>query len=130
MPYLVTFGDNNLSASVALVDEQPETLESGTYYTELEPDNMRFKLDGTTVRAATDAEIQAEITALVNATAENDNRRIRDAKLAECDWVVVKALEAGATVPAAWVTYRQALRDMPDHTEWPMVDENDWPTKP
>lgn len=130
MPYLVTFGDNGLSAGVTLVAEQPETLGTGEYFTEVESEFFRYKKDGSTIRSATQAEIDAEIAELTAAAAENMNRRKRDALLADCDWVVVKSLEEGATVPAAWVTYRQALRDMPDHTEWPLVDENDWPTAP
>lgn len=130
MPYLVTFGDNGLSAEIALVAEQPETLEAGVYFTEVESEVFRYKKDGSTIRSATPAEIEAEIAELTAAAAEDMNRRKRDGLLGGCDWVVVKALEEGATVPAAWVTYRQALRDMPDHTEWPLVDENDWPTAP
>lgn len=39
-------------------------------------------------------------------------REERDRLLAECDWVVVKAKETGSNVPAAWKSYRQALRDI------------------
>jgi hypothetical protein len=27
-------------------------------------------------------------------------------------------------------TYRQALRDLPSHTNWPNLADADWPTKP
>lgn len=135
MSYLVTIGADNKSTTVQAVDDAPETLEADQYFIDsadlpegAEP--MRWIKDGATVRPMTDAEFAAELTVLGNAVAEQTNRAIRDMKLTECDWVVVKALEAGEAVPAAWVTYRQALRDMPDHTEWPNVDENDWPTKP
>ena len=135
MSYLVTIGADNKSVSTAFFEEAPETLEAGQYFIE-EADvpegsqTVRWIKDGSTVRPMTDAEIAAEMTALGNAAAEQGNRRHRDMLLLETDWVVIKALEAGETVPAAWVTYRQALRDMPLHTEWPNVDENDWPTKP
>jgi len=130
MPFIVAIGDDNLSTSVSAVAEQPDTLETGTYYVTEDSENGRYKKDGSTVRPMTQAEFDAELTALGNAAANENNRRKRDILLLESDWVVTKALEAGETVPAAWVTYRQALRDMPDHTEWPNVDENDWPTKP
>lgn len=39
-------------------------------------------------------------------------RTKRDSLLNECDWVVVKYIEAGLQVPHEWVTYRQALRDL------------------
>lgn len=55
-------------------------------------------------------------------------RNTRDMYLAESDWVVTKALEAGQTVPADWVTYRQALRDVPAQGGFPASIT--WPTKP
>ena len=27
-------------------------------------------------------------------------------------------------------TYRQALRDLPTHSDWPNLADSDWPTKP
>ena len=55
-------------------------------------------------------------------------REKRDALLAACDWVVVKAQEAGEDVPAAWADYRTLLRDLPEATS----DASDptWPTPP
>ena len=55
-------------------------------------------------------------------------RDSRDKLLADCDWVVVKALESGQTVPAAWATYRQALRDLPQQIGFPTTIN--WPVKP
>ena len=39
-------------------------------------------------------------------------RTERNRKLAECDWVVTMHKEKGTNIPAAWKTYRQALRDI------------------
>ena len=55
-------------------------------------------------------------------------RAERDALLADCDWVVVKAQEAGGDVPSAWVTYRTALRNLPATTSDPANPT--WPTAP
>ena len=55
-------------------------------------------------------------------------RDARNSLLAASDWVVVKAQEDGTAVPTAWVTYRQALRDITD--SYSNVDEVVWPTKP
>ena len=55
-------------------------------------------------------------------------REQRNMKLADCDWVVVKAQEDGTAVPAAWATYRQALRDITD--TYSNVEEVVWPEKP
>ena len=40
-------------------------------------------------------------------------RNERTLRLNSSDWIVTRSLEAGQAVPAAWVTYRQALRDLP-----------------
>ena len=70
-----------------------------------------------------------EIAAVVVAT-KLKNRTERDMLLSACDWVAVKALEAGTSVPSAWVTYRTALRDITSHSDWPDLDAGDWPTSP
>jgi len=31
---------------------------------------------------------------------------------------------------AEMTTYRQALRDITTHSNWPNLEEGDWPTKP
>ena len=52
-------------------------------------------------------------------------RRKRDQMLAACDWTQVPDAPVDQ---AAWATYRQALRDLPDNT----TDPRDvvWPEKP
>ena len=52
----------------------------------------------------------------------------RDILLAECDWVVTKAKEYDEEVPQEWKNYRQALRDIPEQTDFPFNVV--WPTKP
>lgn len=59
---------------------------------------------------------------------EDEARALRGKLLADSDWVVVKASEAGEPVSDEWVTYRQALRDIPDQSGFPHSVE--WPTKP
>ncbi len=55
-------------------------------------------------------------------------RAKRDELLAASDWVVVKAQEAGEDVPAAWVTYRTELRNLPAATSDPANPT--WPDAP
>ena len=58
-------------------------------------------------------------------------RAERNRLLAETDWVVIKARENGGTVPAAWKTYRVALRDIPaEQSDKTKYSEITWPTKP
>ena len=43
----------------------------------------------------------------------------RNTKLQKSDWIVVKYKELGKAVPAAWKSYRQALRDIPTQEGFP-----------
>ena len=79
--------------------------------------------------------VNAKITEIENAKPMVELRRQRDARLAECDWVVTKALESGSSVASNWKTYRQQLRDLPSSAS-PQLDSDDnltnvtWPTEP
>lgn len=52
----------------------------------------------------------------------------RDKMLSESDWVVIKALEAGAPVSVEWAVYRQALREVPQQEGFPNTIA--WPVFP
>ena len=74
--------------------------------------------------AAKDAE-EALWAAGADDRAAAEIRTERDAKLAETDWTQV----ADAPVDqAAWATYRQLLRDMPEQAGFP--NTIDWPVAP
>lgn len=51
----------------------------------------------------------------------------RNFRLAETDWVVIRHAEINTPVPSEWVVYRQALRDLPQNTNF---DGINWPVKP
>ena len=53
-------------------------------------------------------------------------RKQRDGLLADTDWMAL----SDVTMSADMTTYRQALRDLPDHTDFPYLAEDDWPVKP
>lgn len=57
-------------------------------------------------------------------------RSQRDNLLASTDWLVIKAQETSVAMSQAWVDYRQALRDITDHVNFPHLQEGDWPVKP
>jgi len=84
------------------------------------------------------SEEQAAVVTANNATAAANNRARRDALLAESDWMVIKSQETSTTLNADWATYRQALRDIPTHSNWPNLSsaapdgsgDNDWPSEP
>lgn len=55
-------------------------------------------------------------------------REERNKRLAECDWVTLKAYSTQKVVPKAWRDYMQALRDLPANTEDPVNPV--WPVPP
>jgi len=74
----------------------------------------------------TKAEQEAAYQATLDANTAAGHRATRDAKLAETDFYAL----SDVTMSDAMTTYRQALRDLPDHGNWPNLEEDDWPTKP
>jgi hypothetical protein len=78
--------------------------------------------------AKTAAEQEAEYKAMKDAEQAKSVRQQRDSKLAETDWVVIKATETGTPVPEAIALERQALRDITAQPSFPWGVE--WPTQP
>ena len=74
----------------------------------------------------TKAEQEAAYQATLDANVAASNRSTRDAKLAETDFYAL----SDVTMSSAMTTYRQALRDLPTHDNWPNLEDADWPTKP
>ena len=89
--------------------------------------------DGVTT---TKAEHEAAYQADLDAKAADAVRTKRDKLLAESDWVTVKAVDQnaqdnlGIQVPTIWLDYRQALRDITSHANFPHLQDSDWPVKP
>ena len=54
------------------------------------------------------------------------NRSTRNNLLYETDYYG----NSDVTMPDNVKTYRQALRDIPTHSNWPNLQDSDWPTKP
>jgi len=79
--------------------------------------------DGVTT---TKAEHEAAYQATLDARVAESNRTKRDGLLAETDWTGM----SDVTMTDAMTTYRQALRDLPDNSNWPNLEDADWPTKP
>jgi hypothetical protein len=55
-------------------------------------------------------------------------RAERDQKLRDCDWTQLSDVALNAATAALWVTYRQALRDVPSQASFPW--SINWPTAP
>jgi len=56
-----------------------------------------------------------------------ENRQKRDELIAGTDyWTFTDTPD----MTPAQIAYRQALRDITSHANWPYLEEADWPTKP
>ena len=54
------------------------------------------------------------------------HREKRNNLLAETDCMD----NSDVTIADNWKTYRQALRDLPSHSNWPNLEDADWPSAP
>tara|TARA_R100000231_G_scaffold77335_1_gene59891 strand:+ start:2510 stop:3010 length:501 start_codon:yes stop_codon:yes gene_type:complete len=77
-------------------------------------------------KKTTKAEHEAAYQANLDAEAAAGHRATRNAKLAETDFYAL----SDVTMSSEMTTYRQALRDLPTHKNWPNLEDSDWPTKP
>jgi hypothetical protein len=58
------------------------------------------------------------------------NRQMRNNLLMDCDWTQIPDNGLSEETRAAWRTYRQQLRDLPEHPNWPHLDYADFPKSP
>ena len=73
-------------------------------------------------------EFEAKLKELIDAQPLKELRQERNRRLAEVDWVAIRAYTTGTPIPEEWVTYMQALRDLPSNTEDPANPV--WPVPP
>lgn len=74
----------------------------------------------------TKAEQEAAYQARLDSDAAERNRAERDRRIAVTDFYAL----SDVTMSAEMTTYRQALRDITSHANWPNLEADDWPTKP
>ena len=84
--------------------------------------DMFADIEGGKTKAEQEAAYQTDL----DNTAAEQNRIVRDRLIAETDWWASSDL----TMTSAQTTYRQALRDITTHSNWPHLEADDWPTKP
>ena len=74
----------------------------------------------------TKADQEAAYQADLDAKAAASVRSTRDAKIAETDWMAL----TDVTMSTEMATYRQSLRDITAHANFPHLQDSDWPAKP
>ena len=92
------------------------------------PDQVYIEGQGL-VDLTSEEQTQLDARRASDATWRTEALRVkRNELLAETDWVVTMHKELGTNIPAAWKTYRQALRDITDDAT--SLDDVTWPEKP
>ena len=87
------------------------------------------------INKPSDEEIQKKLEELKLAEPMRRLREERNRRLAETDWWAMKEVDGWQMSPQQRV-YRKNLRDMPETSPYPMLNENgeltnvDWPEKP
>ena len=83
-------------------------------------------VDGAWVIGWTTSDRSADEIAEYDINMATQNRDKRNALLGQTDYLAL----SDNTMSAEMTTYRQALRDITSHANWPNLEEADWPTKP
>ena len=83
-------------------------------------------VDGAWTLTWTVTDKTAEEIAQYDAIHEETQRSTRDQYLFDTDWWAM----SDRTMTAEQTAYRQALRNITSHANWPYLEESDWPTKP
>lgn len=68
--------------------------------------------------------------ASVDERAANNVRNTRDNLLSKSDWTQIPDSPFTEEQKTAWAAYRQSLRDLTQHENFPHLSELDWPTEP
>jgi len=58
------------------------------------------------------------------------HREWRNTLLKDSDWTQLSDTSLTNEQREVWKTYRQALRDLSAHANWPNLEPEDWPTNP
>ena len=74
--------------------------------------------------------ITDEITELDNELNAANTRRDRDGRLERCDWTQLPDTPLSETQVASWASYRQQLRDVTTHENFPLLEAEEWPSEP
>lgn len=84
--------------------------------------------DGNVVQ--TKAERELEYTTQLDRANAIKNRATRNSLLKESDWTQMNDSPLSNEDKDLWATYRTALRTLPEHINWPNLEDADWPVKP
>ena len=86
----------------------------------------RYKVVDGAVVSKSDSELQSIDNAALAKMIKDD----RNQELFRTDWTQLPGGPLSDSKKAVWETYRQTLRDLPTNSNWPNLQEGDWPAEP
>ena len=89
----------------------------------------QYKQIGAELIELTEEEISEMATAATQGLTL-ENRAKRNQLLADSDWTQMPDSPLTDEVKTSWATYRTSLRALPEHTNWPNLEDADWPVSP
>ena len=107
-----------------VISEVGPPVNEDTHYTEANA--APTLIDGVWTLQSIEIEMTDDQKAEWLSNKEDSRRHLRNTILAETDWWASSDL----TMTAEQTAYRQALRDITNHANWPDLGEADWPIKP
>lgn len=126
-----SFPKNVSEATMASFGMYPVGYEAAPDYDpmthRLQHSSLPVLKDGKWLITKTVVALTPEQIADKNEAKAKEIRSKRNALLTDTDWTQVADAPVDAT---AWATYRQALRDITDHANFPWLNDEDWPVKP
>ena len=126
----VSFTKNPTDALLASYDMHPITTAAFPSYTKrtqwANQNTAPTLVDEVWVLGWTVSDKTTDEIAAHDAVEATENREARTKLLTETDFYAL----SDVTMSSDMTTYRQALRDLPSHSNWPNLEDNDWPTKP
>lgn len=120
----VSFPDKPTEEMLAQYDVYPYTRPAVSVF-----DTLAWRaIDGDFTQVDGAWTLPYQMVKLSQSQAESRVRHQRTNLLADCDWTQVTDSALSAEAKAAWVTYRQALRDVTSQADFPY--NVTWPTPP
>jgi len=65
-----------------------------------------------------------------DAMTASNNRMKRNELLAASDWTQFNDSPLTDEAKTSWASYRSSLRSLPEHENWPSLEDSDWPSVP
>jgi len=135
MPHSFTFNADNLGCTIISEDEQyemvletwnPSTMNPWITQDEVIDYVNQFPTTSYMWTLISSKPTQEEI----DTKSAIANRETRNQLLADSDWTQFNDSPLDNDTKVLWATYRSSLRSLPEHENWPSLEDADWPVAP